>query len=45
VRVLNIFGVAALVALALYVGWAIVAETEQDRAPMARPAAATPAGR
>jgi hypothetical protein len=45
VRVLNIFGVAALVALAIYVGWAIVADTEQDHAPMAWRAAGTPAGR
>ena len=47
VRALNVFGVVALVALAFYVGWALVGGADDDRdrrpVPAATPAATTPA--
>jgi len=43
VRALNIFGVVALVALAFYVGWALVQGSGETSPELALPAAATQA--
>jgi hypothetical protein len=45
VRALNIFGAVALVALALYLGWALIGGPDGERAAMNMPVATTPPSR
>jgi hypothetical protein len=44
-QALNIFGAVSLLALALYIGWAVVAGTDEHKSVMAVRAATTPASR
>ena len=44
-RTLNIFGAVALFALALYLGWAIVGGSDEEKAAIVAPATTLPASR